>query len=239
MTKILWLIRKIKALYIKFKLNIIFEPFSNVLLLFAYMSKMSKFLNKIEKSNFNDHLALKYDYDKRYSLYEYIIESEQIDEICYLEFGVSQGHSLKWWLQHIKNTRSKFYGFDTFTGLPEQWGFFEKGAMSADASFLQINDDRCTLVKGLFQDTLHQFLSTFNNDSRRIIHLDADMYSSTLYVLTSIARFLKKDDILIFDEFTVPLHEFKAFFDFTSSYYINFEMVGAVNNYFQIAFKIK
>ena len=69
--------------------------------------------------------------------------------------------------------------------------------------------------------------------------MDADLYSSTLYVLTSIARYLKPGDIIFFDEFNVPNHEFAAFNQFVSSYYIKYELLGAVNNYYQIAIKIK
>ena len=239
MKNLLWIARKLKALYIKFRLHILFEPFSNILLLLSYMSKMSKFINKTGKPKYNDFFSIQYNYDKRYDLYKYIIESEKLDEICYLEFGVSQGHSLRWWLQHNKNTNSKFYGFDTFTGLPEKWGHFDQGTMSIEGDTLKINDGRCELIKGLFQDTLQKFLKNFKNPSRKIIHLDADIYSSTLFVLTNIAPFLKKDDLILFDEFTVPLHEFKAFYDFTNSYYINVEMIAAVNNYFRVAFKIK
>ena len=68
--------------------------------------------------------------------------------------------------------------------------------------------------------------------------MDADLYSATLYSLTSIAPFLKKDDIIFFDEFAVPTHEFKAFYDFLQSYYINLELIAAANNYYFAAFKV-
>ena len=61
--------------------------------------------------------------------------------------------------------------------------------------------------------------------------MDADVYSSTLFALTMIGPYLNKDDIIIFDEFNVPLHEFKAFTEFLSSYYIKVKVIGAVNNY--------
>jgi O-methyltransferase len=239
MKNLLWLIRKLKASYIRFKLHVFFEPFSNFFLLLACMSKMSKSIGRMNKPKFNDFYANRYDYNKRYELYKHVIESEKLDEIRYLEFGVSQGHSLRWWLQHNANPKSRFYGFDTFTGLPEKWGFFEKGAMSAESDILNISDVRCELIKGLFQDTLGGFLKGYDNTARTIIHMDADIYSSTLFVLTNISRFLKKGDIVLFDEFTVPLHEFRAFYDFTHSYYIKMELLGAVNNYFQVAFIIK
>ena len=57
--------------------------------------------------------------------------------------------------------------------------------------------------------------------------LDADLYSATLYVLTNIAPFLKKNDIIFFDEFAVPTHEFKAYLDFTQSFNINLELIAA------------
>jgi O-methyltransferase len=47
-----------------------------------------------------------------------------------------------------------------------------------------------------------------------------------------------KGDIIIFDEFNVPMHEFKAFAEWVSSYYIKYEVIGAVNNFYQIAVKI-
>jgi len=60
-----------------------------------------------------------------------------------------------------------------------------------------------------------------------------------MFVMTSLFPILKKDDILIFDEFGVPTHEFKAFDDFVKSYYLDYDVIYAGNNYFQLAVKIK
>jgi hypothetical protein len=68
--------------------------------------------------------------------------------------------------------------------------------------------------------------------------MDADLYSATLYVLTSLAPFLKKDDIIFFDEFAVPTHEFKAFHEFVQSYYVNLKLIAAANNYYFAAFQV-
>ena len=73
---------------------------------------------------------------------------------------------------------------------------------------------------------------------KKIIHFDADLYSSTLYTLTTLSPYIKKGDVLIFDEFNVPLHEYKAFIDWTSSYYINYSVIGETNNFYQMAIKI-
>jgi O-methyltransferase len=43
----------------------------------------------------------------------------------------------------------------------------------------------------------------------------------------------------MFDEFNVPLDEFKAFKIWVDSYYIEYEVLGEVNNYYQTVIKIK
>ena len=55
------------------------------------------------------------------------------------------------------------------------------------------NDQRHRFYQGLFQQTLPGFISTHSHDlnKRLVIHMDADLFSSTLYVLTSLAPFLK------------------------------------------------
>ncbi len=51
--------------------------------------------------------------------------------------------------------------------------------------------------------------------------------------------YLKAGDIIFFDEFNVPMHEFKVFTEWSQSFYIDYEVLGAVNNFYQIAVKIK
>ena len=161
------------------------------------------------------------------------------EKFTYLEFGVSGGDSFFWWIKNNKNPDSKFFGFDTFEGLPEKWGvFFNKGEMIAEVS--STDDPRAKFIKGLFQNVLKSFIDNNREaiNDKLVIHLDADLYSSTLYVLTSLANYLKKGDILIFDEFGVPNHEFLAFKNFIESYYIKYELIGVVNNFGQVAFEI-
>jgi hypothetical protein len=133
---------------------------------------------------------------------------------------------------------SRFYGFDTFDGLPEDWGPFKKGAFSTNNEIPLIEDFRGKFLKGLFQQTVPLFVAEFDNSRRNVLMMDADLWSSTLYVLTSLAPFFKKGDIIFFDEFVVPTHEFKAFLDFTSSYYMKLELIAAANNYYFAAFKV-
>ena len=214
-------------------------PGKNLVFL-GQLSDLSKWISTHRKIPFTDYYSPKFDYDKRYQLYNYVIESENITtDIDYLEFGVSKGFSFRWWSEHVKDPNSRFYGFDTFNGLPEDWGPFKKGAMSNGNVPPELNDERCKFYQGLFQQTLQPFLATYQPNRRRIIHMDADLYSSTLYVLTSISSYLRKGDIILFDEFNVPRHEFKAFIEWTSSFYIDYEVLGSVNNFYQVAFRLK
>jgi len=233
----LFLIRRTKGLFMKLNLHVFFNPFVPVFLNLAYLTKLSKWRKANAQLKFNDFYSGKWNYDARYKLYKFVLEEEKLNApINYLEFGVSQGHSFKWWVNNNQDDSARFYGFDTFTGLPEDWSLFEKGAMSADIP--DIKDSRVKFFKGLFQDTLPQFLKTLNSTNRNVILMDADLYTSTLYVLSSLAPHLKAGDIIFFDEFAVPQHEFLAFTNFFNSFYIKYEVLGAANNYYFLAVKI-
>ena len=236
----LYFIRKIKGLSLKFSLHKLIEPINGFLMNLAYLSKFSKWKEEHSEVPFNDFYREKFGSDMRFELYKHIIGSEKLDNpINYLEFGVAFGRSFKWWAGHNSNPDSKFVGFDTFTGLPEDWNLFAKGDMSAEGKTPEINDSRCSFQVGLFQETLPEFIKNFDFSGRNVVHIDADLYTSTLYVLTMLAPYLKPDDVIVFDEFGVPLHEFKAWTEFTNSFYINYDVIAAVNNYFQIAVKLK
>jgi O-methyltransferase len=213
--------------------------FSAVWLNLFYLTKFSVWAGKNKKIAYNDFPS-KWDYNKRYPMYKWVIEKENLHAapVNYLEFGVAQGHSFRWFVQQFTHPESRFYGFDTFTGLPEDYGPYKKGYFNNQNEPPTIDDARAKFYQGLFQQTVPGFLKELNNNKRNVIMLDADLYSATLYVLTSLAPYLKKGDLVLFDEFAVPTHEFKAFYDFVQSYYINFELIAAANNYYFSTFKV-
>lgn len=228
---------KLKGFFFVLKLHRLL-PFK-FLRFISQMGELSGWIDLHKNIKFSDFYSARFDYLKRYALYSHIIKYNILsDPIDYLEFGVSKGMSFRWWSENIKNENSRFFGFDTFTGLPEDWGSFKKGDMDNNNEVPQMNDPRCSFYQGLFQQTLPEFLKNYSPRSGKIIHMDADLYTSTLFVLTSISPILEKGDIIIFDEFNVPMHEFKAFSEWVSSYYIKYEVIGAVNNFYQIAIKI-
>ena len=224
----------------KWKLHALVEPFTGLLQNAYFMSKLSKWRSQTKVNGYNDWYQGTWDYSRRYDLYEAVSKAEKLDNtsIDYFEFGVCGGLSFKWWLEHNKNADSKFYGFDTFEGLPEAFGPFGKGSMAVALESLNITDQRASFYKGLFQDTVVPFLDQYKSNRKKLIHLDADLFSATLFSLSQLYRFLNDGDILLFDEFAVPKHEFMAFKIFTESFYINYEVIGAANNYLFLAVKI-
>jgi len=206
----------------------------------ANLAELSVWISKHKNNCPNDFYTGKFNSAKRETLYEQVINANKLDtNINYIEFGVSKGASFRWWVNRIKHADARFYGFDTFSGLPEAWGPFKKGDMGNDNEPPVIDDNRHRFYQGLFQQTLIPFLNSYKSDNRKVIHMDADIYSATLYVLTLITPYLRKGDIIFFDEFSVPLHEFKALKEWSSSFYVNYKVLGGVNNFYQIAILIE
>jgi O-methyltransferase len=233
----------------------------------VYMTRLSSWIYKNRKVQ-NDFPS-KWDYKKRYDFYTRVLEAEGLFDVPvnYLEFGVAQGESIRWFTSKNKNVGSRFFGFDTFTGLPEDWGPYKKGTFDNNNEVPDIKDPRIKFYQGLFQQTVPGFIREFtggaakikqedyprdeslavsedvpkksSNDHCKVIMMDADLYSSTLYVLTSLAPYLITGDIIFFDEFAVPTHEFRAYLDFVESYYIDLELIGGANNYYFVAFRVR
>jgi O-methyltransferase len=118
----------------------------------------------------------------------------------------------------------------------------EKNSFDVGGNIPKINDDRVSYKKGLFQETLPEFLEDYNNNLQLVIHNDSDLYSSTLYVLTVAHKIIVPGTIIIFDEFSSILNEFRALEDYTSSYLREYEVIAATVSstgyYSQVAIKI-
>lgn len=234
----LFLIRYTKIAFAYLRLHVIFNLFNGLYLNLAYLTKFSKWISQ-NKPRYNDFPS-KWDYSKRYAFYKWVVDQEKLTEspINYLEFGVAHGHSIRWFAEENRHPESEFHGFDTFTGLPEDWGPYKKGTFGSNNKVPEISDTRVKFYQGLFQQTVPGFIKQFPENKRTILFMDADLYSATLYTLTSLAPFLKKGDIIFFDEFAVPTHEFRAYTDFVESFYLNLQLIGASNNYYFVAFKV-
>jgi len=221
----------------------LFQPLNKLFSFLYNFNLLTSWVHKHKHDNvlMNDFYKPKRNYDDRLKSFSKIIEHYNLNDIsiCYLEFGVAHGGSIKWWLQNCTNPSSSFYGFDTFEGLPEDWGLFSKGDMLS--AIPEVNDSRATFIKGIFQDTLNGFLSEYGptiKDKRKVIHMDADLFTATLFALSQLYPYLRKGDIIMFDEFNVYNHEFKAFMLFTECFYIKLKLISAQNNFYHTAFEV-
>ena len=161
--------------------------------------------------------------------------------IDYLEFGVAQGRTLRLWTEINRHPHSRFFGFDSFHGLPEDWdwavGGLPKGTFSTGGEPPDIDDRRVQYVRGLFQRSLPAFLAGYRPRSPLVVHLDCDLYSSTLYALTRLDALLP-GALVIFDEFDNLLHEFAAFQDYARSYRRGYQVLARVGFFKKAAVRI-
>lgn len=141
------------------------------------------------------------------------------NSLTYIEFGVFEGYSIRYFSNKNNNQNSVFIGLDTFEGLPENWTDMPKGHFNLHGVTPSINDKRVIFYKGMFQDTWDQVSESLakREISKLIVHYDADLYSSTLFALSKVDS-LKKSYIAIFDEFDARTHEPKALYDYCQAY---------------------
>lgn len=142
-----------------------------------------------------------------------------------VEFGVGSGESLRMIAEVLP-----VIGFDSFAGLPENWRpGFEKGKFSEYEAPRDIPG--ATVVVGWFSDTVPNYDWPENIT---LIHMDADLYSSTKIALDSLEPFIKPGCFIVFDEFhgfnddleySLP-GEQQAWRDFAEREGIHWEVIG-------------
>jgi hypothetical protein len=180
----------------------------------------------------------------RTEVYDYINQDILSNKaIHYLEFGVFRGESIAYWADINLNSNSRFYGFDSFTGLPEDWDtshrILKRGTFDTGGKVPEPGDERVHFVKGLFQDTLPRFLQEYTIEDQLVIHNDSDLYSSTLFVLSCANHIIVPGTIIIFDQFRHVLHEFRALEDYCSSFRRDYEVLAATLNHGRLAIRVR
>lgn len=149
--------------------------------------------------------------------FEYIEKNNVRGDV--LEFGTFLGYTARWWAGLLRNgmPERKLYCYDSFEGLPEitarqdvtcyevtDKASWFKGAMGIAQSIeipiakslkRILSAERVNLVKGYFSNTLP---SALPEEKAAIVHIDCDLYSSTLDVLNALnARGSLQDGTLI------------------------------------------
>jgi O-methyltransferase len=185
----------------------------------AERARLQEAIEKIYEPKKPPHDAM---VTERENLYDFARAQMGDPALTYLEFGVRQGRSMKRMMTRFGHPDALFYGFDSFVGLPEQWRKMQPGTFSTEGQLPELDDPRARFVKGWFQNSVPGFLA--EHDLRKanplLVHFDADLYSSTLFLLTSLWH--QTDEYyFIFDEFLRD--EVVAMYDFARSYPIEYE----------------
>jgi hypothetical protein len=157
-----------------------------------------------------------------------IMELKHKPDTLWLEFGVASGRSINYISEFTTNT---VYGFDSFEGLPERWrDGYERGFFNMNGKMPYVNSN-VELIKGYFNETLVDFIKT-QNKKVSFIHMDADLYSSTKYVLDVLKEYIDEDCIIAFDEivnypgFDGETGELRAFYEFITENKVDYEWIG-------------
>ena len=127
-----------------------------------------------------------------------------------LEFGVYHGKSIR---QIAAMVDTIVHGFDSFEGIPEDWGAEPKGSYSTGGRLPEVPAN-VRLHPGWFENSLPEFLRA-EAGPVRFVNVDCDLYGSTRTVLDLLAPRMVTGSVVVFDEFigyeTWREDEYKAF----------------------------
>ena len=150
----------------------------------------------------------------------------------YCEFGVYRGrsfvlafHESEKSLRVAANNSRKYWGFDSFEGLPapitEEEGVFHRGQFAFGIDEVKrnllrngVDLSKVELIPGFYEDSLTEELRLElrrMNFKVAVLYLDCDLYEPTLCALNFIEEFLQDGSIVCFDDwFSYGLHPKKC-----------------------------
>ena len=166
-------------------------------------------------------------FETQKELIEYSLGHVKVDG-HYMEFGVFTGGTIRFMAKRAPGRT--FHGFDSFEGLPEDWGGFSLGAAAFNVKGRRPKvPANVRLYGGWFDRSLPKWLED-NDGPVAFMHVDCDLYSSTKTIFELLAPRLQPGSIVLFDEyFNYPnwrQHEFKAFREFVEAHRVKYEYLA-------------
>ena len=170
-----------------------------------------------------------------------------------LEFGVWMGHSLNRIARAYP--QAHVFGFDSFYGLPEDWSYpWVKGSFNVQGRLPQGLPDNVELVAGWFNESLPFFVKSQqwkaalkrhklsrskhspganamkNAAQIALLHVDCDLYSSTMTVFNALDEYILPGTIIVFDELMnfrdYEKQEMRALYEYVTRRKLQFEVIG-------------
>jgi hypothetical protein len=162
----------------------------------------------------------------KWKVFDVVASGVQDKAVLYLEFGVFKGRTTRYWSAKLRNPDARLHGFDSFEGLPEEWAEHSKGAIfNAAGEIPVIADSRVQFFKGWFDQVLPNYVVP--KHEVLILIMDADLYSSTAYVLSHLRPHIRPGTLIYFDEMNHVEHEPKAFDEFMRQTSLRFRPICA------------
>lgn len=133
----------------------------------------------------------------------------------YYEFGVYSGFTLytAWFHAKKLGLNMRFFGFDSFAGLPEVTGIdagagFQTGQyacgideVTAELAKRGVDWRRLFLIKGFYSESLKPELKTkFDMKLAAVVLVDCDIYASTVPALAFMESLFQEGTIILFDD---------------------------------------
>lgn len=191
-----------------------------------------------------DNMRAVPNFDTDYDLHDWVARTQLNEKLLasgtVLEFGVATGRTLNHFARVLP--QKTVHGFDGFVGLPEDWTSRMRKGFFARSSLPSVRNN-CELWVGWFNETLPGFCKSVQlNKPIALLHVDCDLYSSTVTVLSELKDNIVPGTVIVFDEYiNYPgwqKDEFKAWQEFVKKHKLKYEYIGYVSKHQKVAVRV-
>jgi hypothetical protein len=129
-------------------------------------------------------------------------------DICLvIELGVARGALTKWGLKTFSNLNLTWVGFDTFTGLPNDWMrngdvYLVQGSFSTRGECPRLLDNRLSFVIGDVTTTCTKIPELLRNRTygKVLFIFDLDLFAPSIAAWKEVSPHLRPGDLFYFDQ---------------------------------------
>jgi O-methyltransferase len=153
----------------------------------------------------------------------------------YYEFGVYRGGSMVAATRAAKASPRRFFGFDSFRGLPKPEGIDKEEKALVEGSFACSKEEvenylrghdvdmaRVTMVDGTYDQLTEEHKADLSMGPAGVVLIDCDLYASAVQALSFVRSLLKDGTVVLFDDWNLygardDRGERRAFAEFLAS----------------------
>lgn len=162
-------------------------------------------------------------FEKHPQLVKYALDQRRKTGL-HLEFGVGRGKSMRWIAPEVDGA---VHGFDSFEGIQEHWNGNPIGAFAQKR--MPKVPENVEFHVGYFDATLPGFVAS-HPEPISFLHVDCDLYSSTVTIFELLGDRLQEGSVILFDEYynfhRWQQHEFRAFQEFVEKSGLTYEYIA-------------